>query len=86
MSNEPKIIVTRPMVGLCGMQVCVEEGITDEEILEHCNVHNPSGTSNGWNAVIRDEKDCEEHNLPVESCTESSCSEYPNRTHFLVLC
>lgn len=70
-----KIIVTKPFVGICHMQVCAESDATDEEILKVCNSQNPSGTSNGWTEVIR-----EGEGGPVE------CADVKGRTHFLVSC
>ncbi|MFA5015737.1 MAG: hypothetical protein WC549_09405, partial [Actinomycetota bacterium] len=63
------------------MQVCAVNDATDEEILEVCNGENPSGTSAGWNTVIRTEKDLSasirETFLPI------ACDEIAGRTHFL---
>lgn len=81
-----KVTITRWVVGICGMQVCAKNNITDEEILDVCNSQNPSGTSGGWSAVVRekdqsffrDEKN-EPSDLPVQ-CNDE------NRTHFIVLC
>lgn len=72
---EGKIIVTKPMVGICFMQVCAEKGATDEEILHVCNTENPSGTSNGWTGVIR-----EGDGKPVQ------CEADQDREHILVSC
>ena len=69
------VIVTKPVVGLCYMQVCADEQATDEEILSVCNRNNPSGTSNGWTSVIREGDGC-----PVE------CADDPSRLHILVAC
>jgi len=73
--NMAKVIVTRPMLGLCHMQVCAIKDVTDEEILEVSNRENPSGTTGGWSSVIR-----EGDGKPGQ------CSDYPNRMHFLVQC
>jgi len=75
-----RVIVTRPFVGICHMQVCAVEDATDEEILEVCNIENPSGTTNGWNTVCHTDHDFFGKTAPVK------CAEYPNRTHFLVSC
>jgi hypothetical protein len=73
-----KIIITRPILGLCHMQVCAITTATDTEILQYCNKHNPSGTTNGWTTVIRDDPD---KNLnPVQ------CKEYEKRMHYLISC
>jgi hypothetical protein len=69
-----KIIITRPMIGLTGMQVCVASDATDEEILEFCNKFNPSGTTNGWGKVER------ENPAPVH------CMDNPERLHLIVFC
>ena len=79
-----RIETTRPIVGICYMQVCAESDATDEEILAHCNRDNPSGTSNGWGHVIREQ--------PVGFWGEGAnlaptpCADDPKRTHFLVAC
>lgn len=79
-----RVIVTRPILGICGMQVCAVADASDEEILEVSNQANPCGTRRGWTSVVR----CEEEdslfktkeNLPV------ICKDDPNRKHFIVLC
>ena len=48
-----RVVITRKMVGICHMQVCVEKDCSDEEILEVCNSENPAGTSAGWCEVIQ---------------------------------
>lgn len=76
-----RVVVTRSMVGLFGMQVCAISDATDEEILKVCNEQNKSGTSNGWCRVIREWRDeWDENMLPVK------CADYPDRTHFIVTC
>ena len=76
-----RVIVTNPMVGIFGMQVCAIEDATDEEILKVCNSENVSGTSNGWCRVIREIRDDWDTNaLPVR------CADYPDRVHFIVTC
>jgi len=67
-----RVIITRGVVGIAHMQVCVIKDATDEEILKVCNQENPSGTSLGWCEVYRQN--------PVV------CSQYPDRRHFLVEC
>lgn len=74
-----RVITTKPVQGLCHMQVCAVADATDEEILSHCNRDNPSGTSNGWCSVVRDDKEHPQANPVV-------CSEHPDRRHFLVAC
>lgn len=79
-----RVVVTKFMLGLCGMQVCAVANATDEEILEVCNRENPSGTSGGWGAVIREIKEDDmfytKENLPIV------CGDDPKRKHFIVLC
>lgn len=79
-----KVIVTRPMVGIAGMQVCAAKHATDEEILEVCNRENPAGTMNGWGDVVRGRRDpscvIPDHHEPVQ------CADFPDRIHLLVLC
>lgn len=74
-----RVIVTKPMIGICFMQVCAVSDATDLEILEVANKENPSGTSAGWALVARE--DYEEEKLrPVQ------CEEYPDRKHFILIC
>ena len=73
-----RVVITRSMVGACGMQVCADQDASDEEILHICNRMNPSGTTNGWMSVIRGE------DPPQLKPTE--CAQYPGRKHFLVVC
>jgi len=70
-----KVIITKPIVGICHMQVCTEEDITDQEILDVCNSQNPSGTTSGWQSVIRHG----EGEL-------IDCDKFLGRKHFLVGC
>ncbi len=70
-----RVIVTRPVCGICHMQVCAVADATDEEILKVCNGENPSGTTNGWDAVIR-----RGDGAPVV------CATYPERRHIMVSC
>lgn len=70
-----KIHVTRGIIGICHMQVCVEGEATDKEILDVCNQEYPSGTSNGWSEIIRSGE-----GGPV------TCHEDPQRTHYLAVC
>jgi hypothetical protein len=71
-----RIVTTKPIVGICHMQVCAEADVTDEEILEHCNTGNPSGTMNGWSSIVRSP----ENMAPVV------CKDDPARLHFMVAC
>lgn len=70
-----KIVITRPILGICHMQVCADKDATDTEILEVCNSENPAGTTNGWCEVVRNGD-----GAPVV------CSDDPNRLHILVAC
>lgn len=75
-----RVIVTRPIVGLCHMQVCAVADATDEEILEVCNAENPAGTTHGWSQVCRDGEWMGSSVAPVE------CDQEPGRLHLLVAC
>jgi hypothetical protein len=78
-----RVIITRPMLGLCGMQVCAVKDATDEEILSVCNLENPSGTSNEWSIVVRnidEDSSIGSESLPVQ------CEQEPDRMHFIVIC
>jgi hypothetical protein len=83
-ANKQRVIITKPIMGICGMQVCAIATVKDKEILEICNRENPSGTTNGWGTVIRRVKKDElfhiKENLPV------TCLDDPTRKHFIVLC
>jgi hypothetical protein len=70
-----RVTISRPAIGLLYMQVCVVEDATDEEILEVCNLRNPSGTELGWCSVKREG----EHG-PVQ------CADHEGRIHILVGC
>jgi hypothetical protein len=72
-----RVIVTLPMVGIAGMQVCAVASATDQEILEVCNAENPAGTSKGWSQVLRD---------PADSQAPVVCASHPDRMHFIVYC
>jgi hypothetical protein len=74
-----RVEITRPVMGLCQMQVCAVHEATDQEILEVCNRENPSGTTYGWVKVIRNDSD-------YPQCNPGPCAQYPERTHFLILC
>jgi hypothetical protein len=78
----PRVMVTRPMVGLVHMQVCACKDATNEEILEVCNRDNPAGTSGGWATVCR-------NTGPEEfwgQTMPTQCADDPGRMHFLVGC
>lgn len=74
-----KVEITRAMIGLCYMQVCADINATDEEILEVANEENPSGTSNGWCEVAR-----EDHEDP--RMRPVICEDNKNRKHFILIC
>jgi hypothetical protein len=76
-TDQKRVFVTRPVLGICHMQVCAVKDATDAEILEACNSENPSGTENGWMEVIRTG---DPEKLPGQ------CSRYADRLHFLVVC
>ena len=48
-----RVLVTKPMLGICHMQVCTVADASDEEILRVANRENPVGTERGWCDVIR---------------------------------
>ena len=74
-----RVEVTRCIVGISYMQVCAVADATDEEILAVCNRENPSGTTNGWMRICRDDH-------PAENLRPVPCASYPERRHFLVAC
>ncbi len=74
-----RVVVTKPMIGICFMQVCAEADTTDMEMLEVANIENPSGTSAGWSVVAREDYE-EEKFRPVQ------CDDDCNRTHFILIC
>jgi hypothetical protein len=74
-----KVVVTQAMIGICHMAVCCEKEATDDEILAVCNRENPSGTTRGWNSVVRDDKD-------HPQCNPVVCADDPNRLHVMVAC
>lgn len=77
--TEPRVHITRCMVGICFMQVCAVADATDEEILRACNEGNPAGTQAGWTSVIRESgEDSAPGPVP--------CELIPERRHFLVAC
>ena len=78
-----RVLVTRPMVGLCHMQVCSVPDATDAEILQVCNGENPSGTSGGWGTVIRLPAGKDEF---FQTPGPVPCADDPSRLHMLVGC
>ncbi len=79
-----RVIITRPFIGICNMQVCAIKDATNEEILAVCNKENPAGTTNGWREVVRTEDPdslfSTRESLPVR------CEDNPERLHLIVLC
>ena len=76
----PRVLVTKPIVGIAHMQVCAANDATDDEILAVCNAQNPSGTSHGWGTVCRTASEFWGPVGPVP------CADDASRTHFLVAC
>ena len=76
--EEKRVLVTRPFVGICHMQVCAMADVTDEEILVVCNKENPTGTQNGWSKVCRKNDKFWGKMAPV------TCAQNPGRKHFMV--
>ena len=74
-----RIVVTKVFHGIFSMQVCAEKDVSDDEILVVCNDQNPSGTTNGWSKVVRNDK---EH----PNCNPVKCDDDSSRLHFLVNC
>lgn len=65
--------------GIFGMVVCAEKDASDDEILSFCNKENPSGTTNGWVQVVRNDS---EH----PQCNPVQCADNPERLHIIVNC
>lgn len=80
MTPEPRVIVTKPYLGLLHMQVCVVADATDEEILEVCNRDNRCGTEFGWVTVLRGSTAELAQQAPI------ACQSNPSRVHLLVRC
>ncbi len=77
-----RVVITKPIMGVCYMQVCAVKDATDQEILDYCNTHNRSGTQNGWTRVIRTVEDDNGQTefLPVV------CNNDRNRQHLILVC
>lgn len=75
--TEPDVIVTKPMVGICHMQVCARRGTPYETIEVQANLQNPSGLDHGWR-VLGDE--APEKDRPV------TCAQDSERVHYLLVC
>lgn len=74
-----RVIVTRPILGITGMQVCCVKDATDEEILKVCNTQNPSGTTGGWQVVVRDENS-------KYAAGPVVCDDDKDRLHIVIIC
>ena len=72
-----RVMITRPVLGICHMQVCAVSDATDEEILNVCNAGNPSGTSLGW---------CRVHRTDEKAAAPVPCGDDYERLHILVSC
>lgn len=79
-----RVIITKSFMGIAHMQVCAANDASDEEILWACNHRNPSGTSNGWCEVIRE--DYASDFWPAEKMRPVVCADDPQRLHFMVGC
>ncbi len=80
-----RVLITKPINQLCGMNVCAVDDATDEEILAICNTENRSGTDNGWIEVVRDDSR-DTHCREGESLAPVACASFPGRTHYTILC
>lgn len=80
LADEKRVVVTRPIVGICHMQVCAHKDATDDEILAVCNRENRAGTSNGWAHVCKEDGEFWKGVAPVQ------CQDDPNRIHYMVAC
>jgi len=74
-----RVIVTKPIIGLCYMQVCAVTDATDEEILDVANAENPSGTKNGWVEIAHE-------NHPNTNAHPITCADDPERVHYILIC
>ena len=77
MNNE--ITISKYVHGLFSMIVCCKPDVKDEDILNHCNRENNSGTMNGWSHVVRNDPEHPQRN-PVK------CKEVEGNYHFIVDC
>lgn len=75
-----KVIVTRPMVGICHMQVCAHKDATDDEIVAVANRENPPGVSSGTWSVTRDVSEFWGDMRSVK------CEQEPDRIHYMLGC
>jgi hypothetical protein len=81
--QQPRVEITRMMVGICHMQVCAVKDATDQEILEVCNLQNPTGIQHKWSTVIRREPPGDSI---FQNVAPKQCDEHVGRMHFLVAC
>ena len=81
--NMERVLVTRPICGICHMQVCAVVDATDEEILEVCNGENPAGTTNGWGDVCREGHFVEWMGVDLSPVP---FDDHEGRRHFMVGC
>lgn len=81
---DAKVIVTKPFVSICGMQVCAVKGTPDSEILSVCNSQNPTGIRYGWNEVVRTVKNESMFHGPNQQ--PITCADNPEREHLIILC
>lgn len=79
-TEEERVIITKPIIGIAHMQVCAASDATDEEILSACNRGNPSGTEHGWSIVCRTDDEFCGKLAPVQ------CASDATRTHYMVAC
>jgi hypothetical protein len=83
-----RIEITNPFVNIYTMQICAEEDVTVEEVVEYANTYNPTGTSGRWSPILTEEevpkhwlgKFTADKFIPVE------CSQYAGRKHYLLVC
>jgi len=80
-----RIITTLPFAGLRAMQICVMEGVSDEEILAHCNSDNPQKVTGGWHTVVRDTAHARELGVD-EVAAPGKCVECAGRWHKIAIC
>jgi hypothetical protein len=63
-------------LGLCSVQVCADNDLSDKKILDNLNRTYPSGTTNGWIQVERE----------IEGQTPVPCDTHVTRTHYIINC
>lgn len=90
MSNQEQrpVIVTNPFNGLFACNVCALTALNDEEILAELNRIHRSGTTNGWVRVIREipHPDDNPFMMITEETLPVQCDDFPDRTHYIILC